>query len=284
MSAGEQLTTGRTDRRRFGGFYPSVHLERSLEGEAALSFGASRRLARPDQGDLNPFIDHQDIHNLRAGNPNLLPQETTIVEAAYRRAWDKRSVGVSVYLRRNRNATTDVVQRLADDVVLSTKTNLPASRASGMEWNADGPLTDTLSYRINGNLFHNDFDAGELGMGGKRATTGLNLKGSLDYRPGRDDTVQLSFNRTDKRLTPQGVIRPIHLVNLGYKHQIRSDLSLVATLSDAFNGQRYQRLLESPALRQTYQREQVGRIAYIGLAYQFGAPKKSKADGFEFEQ
>jgi outer membrane receptor for ferrienterochelin and colicin len=284
VSQGDQLTTGRTDRRRYGGLYPSLHLERSLDNDAALSFGASRRLTRPDQEDLNPLIDHQDIHNLRTGNPNLLPQETAILEAGYRREWDKHNVGVTAYLRRNRNATTDVIQQLAADVLLSSKTNLPSSRASGIEFNTDGPWTETLSYRFNGNLFHNDFDGSALGVGGKRATSGLNLKGSLDYRPSRNDTAQLSLIRTDKRLTPQGTIRPIHLVNLGYKHQFSSDLALVATLSDAFNGQRFERQLETPTLRQTYRREQAGRIAYIGLVVQFGVQKKTKGDGFEFEQ
>ena len=49
-------------------------------------YGAGRvwdRENRPDAEALNPFSDHQDIHNLRAGNPNLPPQDTLAWEAGY---------------------------------------------------------------------------------------------------------------------------------------------------------------------------------------------------------
>lgn len=283
-SQGDQLTTRMVSAHRYGGLYPSLHLEQTLTGGTALTLGASRRLARPDQEDLNPFTDHQDVHNLRAGNPDLMPQDTQSFEAGLRRELDKRSYGISAYLRRNRNSTTDVVQLLAPDVLLATKTNLRRSSASGLEFHTDASLSATLSYRLNGNLFHSQIDPGAYGVAGSKSANGLNLKGSLDYRPSQVETAQLSFSRADKRLTPQGQINPVNLVNIGYKRQLHTGLSLVATLSDVFNGQRFVRELATPVLRQRYQRQQIGRVAYLGLSYQFGIQKKAKAAGFDYEQ
>lgn len=283
-AVGNQITTGIQNQRSYGGLYPSLHLERTLDETSGLSFGLSRRLSRPDPEQLNPFIDHQDIHNLRAGNPYLLPQDTWSIEGAYRVETDQRAYGVSAYLRHTRDSVTDVALVQSPGVLLTTKENLPQSKASGLEFNASGPLTPTLSYRLSGNLFRAEIDASALGATGLQTTSGLNVKGSLDYRPSKNVTAQLSLNRVDKRLTPQGYIGPINLVNLGYKHQLQPDLALVMTLSDAFNGQRFKRQLNTPSFAQTYQREQVGRIAYIGLTYQFGVASKAKSGAFEYDQ
>lgn len=74
------------------------------------------------------------------------------------------------------------------------------------------------------------------------------------------------------------------LVNVEYKHLIRPNLSAVVTVSDLFDGQIFRRFISTPTLTDTYRREQVVRIAYVGFIYAFGAPKKSKDGGFEYDQ
>jgi len=122
------------------------------------------------------------------------------------------------------------------------------------------------------------------GAQGLASTTGINLKSSLDYRPDAVDTAQASFNRTDKQLTAQGYVAAINLVNVGYKRQLRSNLSLVATISDLFNGQRQLRYVNTSALNETYSRFQEGRLVYVGINYTFGVSKKMKSEGFEYDQ
>jgi len=144
-------------------------------------------------------------------------------------------------------------------------------------------LLSALSYRFSSNLYYTQVDT-ESASSSLSSTTGINLKASLDYRPSAIDTAQISFNRTDKQLTPQGTIAAINLVNMGYKRQLNSNLALVVTVSDVFNGQRSIRTVNTPTLQETYNRFQYGRIAYVGFNYAFGASKKSKSDGFEYDQ
>ncbi len=58
----------------------------------------------------------------------------------------------------------------------------------------------------------------------------------------------------------------------------------MATVSDVFNGQRQVRTVNTTTLTETYERDQAGRIACIGLVYTFGAQKKSKSAAFEYDQ
>jgi outer membrane receptor protein involved in Fe transport len=264
--------------------YPSLHLERDLGDADKLMLGIARRVTRPDPEALNPFTDYQDTHNLRAGNPNLKPQDTWTYELGWQRSAHGRSFGLTGYYRFDRNAVTDVLEPVAADVVLATKENLPKSRSAGLEFNANGKLPAGFAYNLSGEAFWAQIDAQALGAAGLASTTGVNLKASLDWRPTSHDTAQISFSRTDRRLTPQGYVNAIDLVNLGYRRQLRSDLALVITVSDALNGQRLTRTVNSPALAETYVRHQVGRIAYAGLLYTFGAVKKDKAAAFDYDR
>ena len=283
-SKGNQLTTNILNQQSYMGFYPSQHFERALNSDSTLSVGYSRRLSRPDPEDLNPFINHQDVHNLRAGNPNLLPQDMQSFDVGYRVETKQQSYGLTGYLRQSRNNVTDVIVLVSPDVLLATKTNLPKSNAGGAEFNLSDTISSTIAYRLSGNLFYSQIDAIALGAQSVKSTSGLNLKASVDFRPTRFDNAQISISRTDKRLTPQGFIKPINLVNFGYKKQIDQDLSFVFTVSDIFNGQKFQRNLSTSDLTQTYQRYQFGRIIYIGLGYAFGTAKKSKNAGFDYDQ
>ncbi|HEY2660203.1 MAG TPA: TonB-dependent receptor [Caulobacteraceae bacterium] len=270
--------------------YPSLNLDRSLSGAAKLSLSISRRVNQPDPEALNPFTDYQDTHNLRAGNANLLPQDTWSYQVGYNDTFKALNYGLTGYVRFNRDSVTDVTQVISADVVLVTKENLPKDRAAGMEFSANGKLTRQLTYSASGNLFYDQIfytqlDATALGAAALKSTVGLNVKASLDYKPTGADTLQVSFSRSDRRLTPQGYVSAINLVNLGYRRQLRPDLSAVVTLSDALDGQRFQRIVTTPALNDDYVRHQLGQVAYVGLVYTFGAgAKKAKPSSFEYDQ
>jgi outer membrane receptor protein involved in Fe transport len=266
----------------YAGAYPSLHWDRSLSGASTLSLSIGRRITRPDPEFLDPYIDRQDTQNLRAGNPNLRPEDTRSAELGY--SFDSKhnlSYSVTGYLRRNRDSVIDVTQVVSATVVLTTKQNLPKDTAEGLEFSIDGHLGSRLSFGLSGNLFHDEIDATSLAQTGLKVTTGLNAKANLDYHPTSADTAQLSFTRSDKRLTPQGYISAIDLLNLGFKHQIRTNLAGVLTVSDVFNGQILRRFVGTPELSDRYERAQVGRISYVGIVYSFGAPKKTKS-GFDY--
>ena len=263
--------------------YPSLHLDRELTDQSKLSISIARRVNRPNAEALNPFSDHQDIHNLRAGNPKLLPQDTIALEAGYNFETRALSYGVTGYYRFTRDAFTTITTVVSDGVLLTTGANLPKSRSGGAEFTANGKITQSLSYKLSGNLFTNEIDATPIGGAGLRSATGLNLKASLDYRPTKIDAAQVSFSRSDRRLTAQGSVGPVNILNLGYRRQMAPSLALVSTYSDALNGQNTHRRLTTPVLSDDYQRLQRGRILYVGLTYAFGAPKTSKPQSFEYE-
>jgi outer membrane receptor protein involved in Fe transport len=278
----EQTET--TLAHRYAGVYPSLHLERQLSESSSLSLNADRRVTRPDPEALNPFVDHTDTQNLRAGNPNLVPEDTQSAELEYDRQSKRLNFSVTGYLHRNRNSFTDLAQPISSTVVLLTKANLATDRSEGLEFIGNARLTRQWSYGFSANLFNRQIDATTLGASGLKSTKGVNLKSNLEYHPSAADTAQISLSRSDKQLTPQGYIDPITLVNLGYRRALDTHWSAVFTIADLFNGQVLRRYVVTPTLTDSYRRAQIGRIAYIGVVYSFGAPKKDKADDFEYDE
>lgn len=233
---------------------------------------------------MNPYVDHEYTPNLQAGNANLRPQFTQSYEVAYGYEGHGSSYGVTGYYRFNRDSVTDVTEYLGSGLSLTTKTNLPKSDSAGFELSANGHIARTLSYGLSGNLFYSQIDASALGIAGLQSTIGLNAKLKLDYRPTADDSAQVTATRTDKRLTPQGYVSAINIVNLGYKRQVLADLTATVTVSDAFDGQRYRRLAVSPSFTQEYRRTVIGRVLYLGFVYSFGSAAKGKQSNFEYDQ
>jgi len=279
-----QLTDARTFEHRYFHVYPSLHLDRVIGDDATLSFSASRRIARPEPSAFDPYVDRQDIQNLRAGNPNLLPQDTRSYEVSFAREMAGTNFGATAYLRRNRDSVTDVTQYIGPDVTLTTKANLPRNNSSGLELSSNGHLTTSLAYSLNANVFHAEIDASPLGFVGLRSTSGINLKASLDDHLSAADTAQIYLTRSDKRLTPQGFVDAIYQVNAGYRRQLAAGLTLVATVSDLFNSQTYRRTAETSTFTDVYQRHVKGRIFYLGAVYAVGGTKKPKAPAFDYDQ
>lgn len=278
-----QISNGVSTPGRYAQLYPSLHVDRSLSDQSSVSFGASRRVTRPDPSNLNPYIDYEYTPNLRTGNPNLRPQYTQSVEAGYEYERRGSSYGLTAYYRRNTDSVTDLIEYLGNGVSLDTRTNLPRNDSGGLELTASAHLVPSLAYSVSANAFYSQIDASQLGVPGLESTTGVNAKVKLDYRPTAADSGQITFTRTDKRLTPQGDISAINIVNLGYKHAWTRELSFIATVSDLFNGQRYQRFAATPILTQVYERRVEGRVFYAGLVYTFGEEKKSKQSEFEYD-
>jgi outer membrane receptor protein involved in Fe transport len=278
------LTAGAAHSQRYFRAYPSLHVERPLSALSTFSFSVARRVNRPNAEALNPFVDHQDIYNLRAGNATLLPEDVWSYEAGYRFDGHGLSAGLTGYYRFSRDAVTDVTQVVSANVVLVTKANLGKSRSGGAEFTAGGRLIRNLSFNVSGNLFYNQIDATPFGGAGLRSTVGFNAKASLDWRATGNDTAQISFSRSDRRLTPQGYIGAINLVNLGYRRQLSPSLTAVVTLSDALGGQTFRRYVVTPTLNDAYSRRQVGGIVYVGLVYAFGGSKKAKPAAFDYDQ
>jgi len=279
-----QLLGDPSSQDRYLRLYPSVHVDRSLTDRSTLSFAASRRVTRPDTADLNPYVDHEYTPNLVGGNADLKPQFTQSYEVAYGYERTGLSFDATGYFRHYTDSVTTITEPLPGGLTLTTKTNLPHQDSAGLELTANGHLFPKLGVSASANPFYSQIDATALGANGLQSTKGVNAKLKFDYRPTVFDSLQLSATRTDKILTPQGDVNAIDIVNLGYRRKLPRDWTGVLTVSNLFNGQRFERVAVTPTFSQEYSRFTYGRVVYLGFVYSFGSARKPKPQNFDYEQ
>ncbi|RZK46382.1 MAG: TonB-dependent receptor, partial [Hymenobacter sp.] len=71
---GNQQTTGEQFAQHYLSLFPTAVLAYDLPHDQRVQLSYSRRIGRPDAGEVNPFTDRSDQLNLQTGNPQLLPE------------------------------------------------------------------------------------------------------------------------------------------------------------------------------------------------------------------
>lgn len=140
-------------------FAPSFAVQHKIKETGVLKFTYSYRIERPDFGDLNPFYDISDPHNITTGNPMLKPETGENYELGYSRNLKKDgTIYVSAFYRNSPNniqnfATYyDVLNVNGTDyyaVTLNTRINLGSQRYLGANLYGSIPVTGKFTMRFN---------------------------------------------------------------------------------------------------------------------------------------
>src|SRR5207248_2207229 len=134
-----------------------------LNDEQVIKLSYSKRIERPDYGDLNPFINTSDPKNITAGNPYLLPELGERVELSYSRNMGNiGSVILTGFYRHNRQDIQPYVKYYTSltvgdstyyNVSVSTRENIGTENNTGLNIFSDVHLTTKLGLRTNLSFF-----------------------------------------------------------------------------------------------------------------------------------
>ena len=278
----DQVTTGITATNDYFRAYPTLHVSYQLTPEQTLRGSYSRRVQRPQPADLNPFLTYQDPLNYRSGNPDLEPQETDSFELSWQRRIDQSFYGATLYYRDTQNAFTPVVTDIGDGILLTRTENLGARTATGVELVANGRLHPTLRYNASINVFRQEIDASNIPGGVDSEGEVVSGRLSLNWQPTTDDFVQLSGVWTGDQLLAQGTRESSTLVNLGYRRKLTDTLALQLTVRDLFDASSDITDYETATFSERTERVFGGRVAFIGLTWNFGGPSRQPEPQFDF--
>ena len=277
----DQVTTNIQASNDYFRAYPTMHLQYTINEGETLRGSYSRRIQRPGPQDLNPFLTYQDNFNYRAGNPDLLPQETDSFELTWQKRVAPAFYQATLYYRDTADAFTPVTTDLGNGIFLTRPQNLGSSRSMGLELVANGQLHSTLRYNASINAFRQEIDA--AGIPGAVDSEGESVGGrvTLNWQPTEVDFVQLSSIWTGDQLLAQGVREQATLVNFGYRRKINQDWSFQATVRDIFDEFGSTTTIQTPTFTDRTSQTFGGRAAYIGLTWSFGSGQR-RPEQFDF--
>ncbi|MDB5009296.1 MAG: Ferric enterobactin receptor precursor [Mucilaginibacter sp.] len=267
---------------------PSFVLNHKLDKTQSLKLSYTYRIERPDYGDLNPFYNISDPHNISTGNPNLRPEIGHNYELGYNKSFDN---GANVYIGATYRYNTDDIQSLTtfatvltidgvnySNVFLNQRFNIGKQLSEGVNLFGSLPL-GKLNLRANVQLGERTNTSPTLGsVTGFAARTNLNTT----YQFGHDLTAEAFVNYNSSQKNLQGMRPAFFAYNFAVRKQfLNKKASIGLTASDPFNEFTNQRSTTVGAnFNQTYLRQVPFRTFGISLSYKFGKLefKKEKED------
>ena len=141
-------------------FFPSAHLNYSVNEFNQFQVSYTRRIRRPGFWQMSPFRSYNDNRNIRMGNPTLTPTYMDSYELGYIHFWDKASFNFTTYYRHGTNMIRSYTYE-DDGVFYSMPVNFGKADDFGVEMVAQGQMTKWWNLNGNVNFFRSHFD-GEI--------------------------------------------------------------------------------------------------------------------------
>jgi ferric enterobactin receptor len=263
----------------YGTFAPSFVLQHKLDDSQSIKFSYSYRIERPDYGNLNPFYNISDPHNISTGNPNLKPEIGHNYELGYNKSFDK---GVNIYFAAfYRHNTNDIQQYTTyydsltvkgtkyPDVSLTQQYNIGTQTTEGANIYVSVPVTGKFSLRSN-MFFANRITTNPGNPDVSGFTYRIFMNASYEFA--HDLAAEVFGNYRSSQRTIQGTNPAFAFYNIAIRKQFwNKNASIGITAANPFNAYITQTQTTSGSnFNQTSIRDVPFRSFGISLSYKFG--------------
>ena len=264
---------------------PSAVISHKLNQSQSIKLSYSYRIERPDYGEVNPFYNVSDPHNISTGNPNLKPEVSNNFELGYNKSFDG---GANLYIGSFYRTTKEDIQQYTtrydsltvngknyNNVLLSQRANLGTQASLGGNIFASVPVTSKLNLRSNIFLVSRKNDAPGVGK-----VTAFQYRVNLNasYQFPNNLMAEAFGNYNSSSRTLQGTRPQFFFYTMAVRKQFwdkKASIGLVA--NNAFSKYINQEsITRGPGFNQTNLRQLPLRSFGITLSYKFGKLEFSK--------
>ncbi|MDX2362855.1 MAG: TonB-dependent receptor [Crocinitomicaceae bacterium] len=262
--------------------FPSAHVKYDFTKSSQISLSYSRRINRASSRQLNPFTSYADPTNLMRGNPQLQPEYIDSYDLGYSLNKKKFNFSVSVYHRRTKDVINRVKLYNANNSSVLTYGNIDQSESTGLEtviiYKPFNWMKNTVSFNGNYINYTNSTDDGS-DWNNDGLIWGVKYILGIDFWK-KTASIQLNFNYSAPRTTPQGIIQRGTIMGLAIeKRFLDKRLTIGARVTDIFNTMQFTGELEQVGLKQNVRYKWLTRRFYLTVSYRIGNYDKRKTPG-----
>ncbi|RYY37488.1 MAG: TonB-dependent receptor [Sphingobacteriaceae bacterium] len=262
--------------------YPSVFLSQKLTDAQTLQLSYTRRVSRPRQRQLSPFLDRSDPFNYQQGNPTLQPEDTHSFEFSYINYWKSLTLTSSLYYRLTNNNFQRLSIALDSTRTLTRFENVNSATNAGYELIAKMNFSNTFDLTGNVNVYYRQIDGDEaLGL---RETSGYAWNANLtaNYKPIKKLGLQGRFDYQGPQVIAQGRMKAMYGFDAGARYDITDKLNVSANARDVFNTRRFSSEIYNyagvyPYYQNSSRRFQT-RVISFTVSYRFGSTGQKKQE------
>lgn len=224
---------------------PSIFFLKKLGNDQILKLSYSRRIERPDYGDLNPFINTSDPKNVSSGNPNLTPEIGDRVELGYSRdLGETGSLVITAFYRANKDDIQNYIlyypslligDSTYTNVAVSTRENIGVEKNLGLSLFANINFTKKFTIRTNVFAFHRH-TINKVVAGQNSTSFNYRFNMNASYQFAKTLAGEFFGNFNSARHEAQGIFPSFTTYSIALRQQIwKKKGSIAFTADNPFN-------------------------------------------------
>ncbi len=277
---GKSESTSTTFVSEYLSLFPSGTVRFTPKYGVEFQLGYSRRLNRPDNRSLNPYIDYSDSINIRTGNPYLRPEFIQSIDFSFTKTWEALTLNASTYYRHTDNLITHY-RRFDVNTGIGTVTsqNFGSSDNIGLEF--------VLRYQLpkrKGNImftatgFRNMIDASNLEAGLQSEALNGSVRLSATYKVMPMTSLQLTGMYNSPFYQPVGSFQMLPGFDIGVRQELlKGRATATLNLTDVMDtrGMRMTNFSDNYDFQMRRKRET--RVLTFTFTWRFGKGEESKS-------
>ncbi len=272
---GDQRTTGESFSNNYLSLFPSAHLRRSFENNQSVQLSYSRRINRPHNRFINPFMRYNSEYEVTMGNPHLDAEFINSFELGYTRFRESTTINPSIFYRhtdgmitRYRSVTDTIRGMEGKDVTVTNVANLNKGVSYGAEmvlsqrigswWNVNG----TFSY------FRNIIEGRGAQMDEENDSYSWSGRLVSNKNLGNGWNIQVNGFYRSPVIMLQGEMDAMYSVNAAVRKNIlRNNGTITLNFSDIFNTMKFSMYNYGDNFTMNMERWRTSRQITLGFTY-----------------
>ena len=256
------------------GLFPSASVRYTVKPGFEWQVSYSRRLNRPGNGQLNPFVDISDSLNLRSGNPFLQPEYINSAELNLARSFENgMSLSATVFYRHTKDLISMVrIYNLVTGVALVRPVNYSTSDNIGVEsvFRMQLPKRKgNIMITLNG--YRNMINGDNIEAGLQSSAVNWSTRGTVNYRILPATNLQLTGFYSSPFIQPAGSFMMVGGIDIGIRQDLfRNRAQLTANVSDIFDTRKFKLENDLTGYQMTGMRKRESRILMVTFTWRFG--------------
>lgn len=228
--------TNEINPRRYTNLFPSAHITYELQEENSVQLSYSRRVRRPFYNDLSPFFTFSDSRNYFAGNPDLNPEFSDVIEAGHLKTFEKGSISSSIYFRQTDGKIQSIRTVDANGNSTTIPQNLISEQAFGAEFISNYSPFTWWKIDFNINFFHADVDGSNIIKEYTTSTNSWFARQTSRFSFPKLFDIQLRFNYEAPQRTVQGRQLSLYYTDISASKDIlKGNGTVNLNILDVFN-------------------------------------------------
>lgn len=217
-------------------YFPSISSSYDFGNGIQLMASYTRRIERPDGGDLEPYYSWFDANTVHIGNPELKPELIDSYEAGFQTFFGRTLFSNDIYYRFTQDKIEHINSVYAPNVTLVSVANVGNDYALGYEFSIQAAPLEIWHTNLMGNLYDYRISGAIANQSFARESFDWGIKDNNSFPLTHTTEVQLNARYHSPSVTAQGTWGGFFTTDLAVKQDIIPKIfSLTLDVRDLLN-------------------------------------------------